>query len=231
MPRPGASLRTPNGRSCFCTSIEELHNPPSKACKSTQQWWSRSRSELFVTQLAVTQVVWFDTTMCSRSQASAVVIASVMYWLALAPLAMADDRTTHPAEAPAREAQSSDGDAALRGLLGGKSSGVDPGVAQLEAAWTELSERPLAKTAGKPGLDRARQELTRLHQLIERRADPQAIARRKQLVWAALSLSDRQMARAELAAALQTALQRREQAEAQLKAAQATPDRSREPAK
>jgi hypothetical protein len=93
----------------------------------------------------------------------------------------------------------------------------------------------LAKTAGKPGLDRARQELIRLHQLIERRADPEAIARRKQLVWAALSLSDRQMARAELATALQMALSRREQAEAQLKAAKPegdpAPNRSAEPAK
>lgn len=156
--------------------------------------------------------------MCSRSRSSTVVIASVVYWLALVSLVRADES-----------------DAALRGLLAGKSAGVDPAVAQLEAAWTELSERPLAKTAGKPGLDRARQELTRLHQLIERRADPEAIARRKQLVWAALSLSDRQMARAELATALQTALLRREQAEAQLKAAKSEPappaNRAPEPAK
>ena len=158
-----------------------------------------------------------------RSRYSAVVIASVVHWLVLVSLVSADD------------AQPSGSDAALRGLLAGKSPAVDPGVAQLEAAWTELSERPLAKTAGKPGLDRARQELTRLHQLIEQRADPQAIARRKQLVWAALSLSDRQMARAELATALQTALQRREQVEAQLKAAKpdadAAPNHSPEPAK
>jgi hypothetical protein len=145
------------------------------------------------------------------------VIASVMPWLALVSFASADERTNPPAQA--READSSDSDAALRGLLSARGTGVDPGVAQLEAAWTELSERPLAKSAGKPGLDRARQELTRLHQLIQRRADLNVIARRKQLVWAALSLSDRQMARAELAAALQTALSRREQAEAQLKAA------------
>jgi hypothetical protein len=145
--------------------------------------------------------------MRTRSRCSPFLLASVVYWLALVPLVRANDS-----------------DAALRGLLGSKTTAVDPGVAQLEAAWSELSERPSAKTAGKPGLDRARQELTRLHQLIERRADPQAIARRKQLVWAALSLSDRQMARAELAAALQAALQRREQAEAQLKAAEPGPE-------
>lgn len=139
-----------------------------------------------------------------------------MHWLALVSSASADE--------PTREAPQSESDAALRGLFAGKRTGVDPAVAQLEAAWAELSERPLAKTAGKPGLDRARQELTRLHQLIERRADPQAIARRKQLVWAALSLSDRQMARAELASALQAALQRRAQAEAQLKAAKPAPE-------
>ena len=130
--------------------------------------------------------------------------ASVAIWLVLAPAARADE--------PARSTT-------LQGILSGKGPGMDPAVAQLEAAWQELAERPLAKTAGKPGLDRARQELTRLHQLIADRAHPQAIERRKQLVWAALSLSDREMARAELAAALQTALLRREQAEQQLKAA------------
>jgi hypothetical protein len=83
----------------------------------------------------------------------------------------------------------------------------------------ELSEHPLAKTAGKAGLERARVELSQLRQLIDQRADPQKIARKKQLVWAALSASDRQMARAELAGALQTAIARREQAEAQLRAA------------
>jgi len=171
--------------------------------------------------------------MCRRSRSSAIVIASVLSWLALVSSAGADERSNPPAQA--RAADNSDSDAALRGLLAGKGTGIDPAVAQLEAAWTELSERPLAKTAGKPGLDRARQELTVLHQLIQRRADPHAIARRKQLVWAALSLSDRQMARAELAAALQTALSRREQAEAQLKAAKPAAEpasnRTPEPAK
>jgi hypothetical protein len=96
---------------------------------------------------------------------------------------------------------------------------VDPGVAQLEALMAELSEHPLAKTAGKEGLDRARVELSRLRKSIDRRANAQTIARRKQLVWAALSSSDRQMARAELAGALKLAIARREAAEAQLRAA------------
>ena len=63
--------------------------------------------------------------------------------------------------------------------------------------------------------------------MIDERADATAIARKKQIVWAALSASDREMARAELATALRTALSRREAAEAQLKAAQLARDAHR----
>lgn len=145
------------------------------------------------------------------------VLASGGLWLVLACPALGEERAdSAPSAEPAR---TSPGDAALRGLLQSPRVSVDPGVAQLEALMAELSEHPLAKTAGKPGLDRARAELTRLRQLIDQRADAQTIARKKQIVWAALSSSDRQMARAELAVALQTAIDRRECAEAQLKAA------------
>ncbi len=112
------------------------------------------------------------------------------------------------------------GEASLGGLFGGKRATLDPALVELEAMWAELAAHPLAQTAGKVGLDRARVELTRLHALIGEKADANAIQRRKQRVWAALSLSDREIARAELAAALRTALVRREQAEAALKAAQ-----------
>jgi hypothetical protein len=115
----------------------------------------------------------------------------------------------------------------LRGLLQSPRVSVDPAVAQLEALMAELSEHPLAKTAGKAGLERARVELSQLLELIDQHAGAQKIARKKQLVWAALSLSDRQMARAELAGALQTAIARREQAEAQLRAAKLASEANR----
>jgi hypothetical protein len=163
-----------------------------------------------------------------RLESSFVVLASGVVWLSLSSYpANAEE---HPNTAkPAGESRASAGDAALGGLLRTQRTTVDPAVAQLEALWSELSERPLAKTAGKAGLDRAREELSRLRELIDRRADAQAIARKKQLVWAALSSSDRQMARVELATALRDALQRREQAEAQLKAATLARDASHSP--
>lgn len=140
-------------------------------------------------------------------------LGSVVIWLIVDGSVRADERTTKGAESAT--ASGADG-SAVQGLFGPQRTTVDPALAQLEALWTELSERPLAKTAGKVGLDRARAELSRLRELIGRRADADAIARRKQLVWAALSLSDREMARAELAAALRTALSHREQAEIEL---------------
>jgi len=147
---------------------------------------------------------------------SVVVFACGVLWLSGAP-ASAQEYSNPPKTGA--EARGDDADAALRGLLRSPRVSVDPGVAQLEALWVELSARPLAKTAGKPGLTRARAELVRLRELIGQRADAQVIARTKQLVWAALSSSDRQMARAELAVALRDALTRREQVEAQLRAA------------
>lgn len=154
-----------------------------------------------------------------RPQSFVLMFACGVLWLG-ATRANAEEYGVPPKTgAGAASEQSAPGDAALRGLLRSQRVSVDPAVAQLEALWAELSERPLAKTAGKIGLDRARAELSRLRQLIDKRADAQVIARTKQLVWAALSSSDRQMARAELAFALRDALERREQAEAQLRAA------------
>jgi len=157
------------------------------------------------------------------------VIASCVA-LAVAALPARADDARDPMRDPARssagqrdaELEASprqDSDATLRGLLGGPRTSVDPELTELEALWSELAAEPLAKSAGKPGLDRAQSELTRLRQLIAAGADARDIARIKQLVWAALSLSDRQMARAELAAALHSALARRAQAEARLREA------------
>ena len=142
---------------------------------------------------------------------------AALCWLISAGVGRADERVN---EAPASEREAANQETALRGLFGGSARAtLDPELAELEALWQELAGRPLAKSAGKVGLDRARAELTRLRELIAMRAEASAITRRKQLVWAALSLSDRQMARAELASALRAAIARREEAEAQLKAA------------
>lgn len=156
----------------------------------------------------------FDAQM--RRMSWVIALASGWLWLALASPALGEERADSTRAAEPAQPQ---GDVALRGLLQSPRVSVDPGLAQLEALMAELSQHPLAKTAGKPGLDRARAELVRLRELIDRRADAQAIARKKQIVWAALSSSDRQMARAELAVALRSAIDRRERAEAQLKAA------------
>jgi hypothetical protein len=159
-----------------------------------------------------------------RHESSVPVLASGVVWLILASPALGEERANAPSHGShgsndSNDSPSSDADAALSGLFGSPRVTVDPGVAHLEALMAELSERPAAKTAGKPGLDRARAELSRLRRMIDERADATAIARRKQIVWAALSSSDRQMARAELAAALRTAISRREAAEEQLRAA------------
>lgn len=160
-----------------------------------------------------------------RLVSSVLVLASGGLWL-VTPAFAEERREERPSPAQAANESHAD-DAALGGLLRSPRVTVDPGVAQLEALMAELSERPLAKTAGKPGLDRARVELSRLRRMIDQRADATAIARKKQIVWAALSASDREMARAELATALRTALSRREEAEAQLKAAQRARDAHR----
>jgi hypothetical protein len=153
----------------------------------------------------------------------------VLCWLVSVGVGRADERVNQPK--PSGEHTAANPNAALSGLFGGsRRASLDPEIADLEALWQELSERPLAKTAGKPGLDRARAELTRLQTLIGRRAEASAIARRKQLVWAALSVSDRQMARAELAEALRTAMLRRERAEQQLKAAKLANESAATPA-
>src|SRR3954469_18874431 len=135
-----------------------------------------------------------------RLGSSVPLLASGFVWLTLASPALGEERASTPQTA--NDSRASDADAALGGLLGSPRVTVDPGLAHLEALIAELSARPAAKTAGKPGLDRARAELSRLREMIERQADATAIARKKQIVWAALSASDRQMARAELAAAL-----------------------------
>lgn len=167
--------------------------------------------------------MWFDGQM--RLGSSVPVLASGVIWLLLASPALGEERLNPPDTSS--ESRTTDADAALSGLLRGPRVTIDPGLAQLEALMAELAERPSAKTAGKPTLDRARAELSRLRQMIDQRADATAIARKKQLVWAALSSSDRQMARAELAAALRTALARREAAEAQLRAAKLARDAHR----
>lgn len=160
-----------------------------------------------------------------RLELSAVVLASGVLWLISANPALGEERPNAPTSE--NEVQASEGDAALGGLLRSPRVTIDPAVAHLEALIAELSERPMAKTAGKPGLDRARIELARLRELIDQRADAESIARKKQMVWAALSASDRQMARAELATALRVALAQREQAEAQLRAAKLAGDAQR----
>jgi hypothetical protein len=162
-----------------------------------------------------------------RLELSGVVLTSGVLWLIsiLPNPALGEERPNAPTSE--NEAQASQSDAALGGLLRSPRVTIDPAVAQLEALMAELAQRPMAKTAGKPGLDRARVELARLRELIDRRADAESIARKKQMVWAALSTSDRQMARAELAMALRAALSQREQAEAQLRAAKLARDPNR----
>lgn len=161
-----------------------------------------------------------------RLVSSVLVLASGGLWLVSPTFGEErhDERQSPPKVAEPRGDRS---DAALGGLLQTPRVSVDPAVVQLEALMAELAERPLAKTAGKPALDRARVELSRLRRMIDERADATSIARKKQIVWAALSASDREMARAELATALRTALSRREEAEAQLKAAQLARDAHR----
>src|SRR5262245_26787033 len=117
-----------------------------------------------------------------RPQSFVLVFACGVLWLG-ANRANAEEYAVPPkagagTSSEAREAseaseQAAPGDAALRGLLRSQRVSVDPQVTQLEALWAELSERPLAKTAGKPGLERARLELSRLRQLIDKRADAQ----------------------------------------------------------
>jgi hypothetical protein len=157
-----------------------------------------------------------------RLELLGVVLASGVLWLISPSPSLGEERPSAPASE--NESQASDSHAALGGLLRSPRVTIDPAVAQLEALLADLSARPIAKTAGKAGLDRARVELARLRELIDQRADADAIARKKQLVWAALSSSDRQMARAELAMALRAALSQREQAEAQLRAAKSARD-------
>jgi hypothetical protein len=157
-----------------------------------------------------------------RLASSVVVLASGVIWLVSANLALGEERSNTPRSAS--QAPVSESDAALGGLFRTPRVTIDPALAQLEALLAELEARPSAKTAGKPALDRARVELSQLRRLIDQPADSRAIVRKKQLVWAALSASDRQMARSELAAALQTALTRRQEAESQLKAAQLARD-------
>jgi len=146
-------------------------------------------------------------------------------WLFLASASAQAEEPVAGKERPATP-PAGQGDAALRGLFGAPRASVDPELAELEALLAELADSPLAKTAGKHGLERARAELQQLHLLVAQRADEPSIARHKQLVWAALSVSDRQMARAELAAALKSALLLREREQAKLQSAKLERERS-----
>jgi hypothetical protein len=141
---------------------------------------------------------------------------SVVACLALRP-ARADEP---PAAQSSQTAPAGTGepeaDAALRGLLGGRRASVDPAFAELDALCAELAEHPLATSAGKLGLDRARAELARLRASLAQQADADSIALQKQRVWAALALADRQIARAALAAEHKAAERRVAQADVRL---------------
>jgi hypothetical protein len=76
-------------------------------------------------------------------------------------------------------------------------------VDRLAQLLAELEQRTLAKVAAAAALVQARAELDRLRQLRAQGATADAIERRQQIVWAALLLVDRLIARAEHAAALQ----------------------------
>lgn len=133
----------------------------------------------------------------------------------LACVAAQPSRADEPQVAQPRAAEP-ERDAALRGLFGGRRASVDPALQELGALYAELAEHPLATSAGKRGLDRARAELARLRASIAQKVDADRITLQKQRVWAALALADREIARAALAE-LSSALSRRlEQADARL---------------
>ncbi|HEY2734085.1 MAG TPA: hypothetical protein VGI70_08870 [Polyangiales bacterium] len=78
---------------------------------------------------------------------------------------------------------------------------------------SQLDKRPLHRYASL-ALDQARAALSSLSSLRASRAPAAAIERRKQLIWTALLLADRLIARAEAEAALHTLALRAREAEA-----------------
>jgi hypothetical protein len=96
-------------------------------------------------------------------------------------------------------------------------------AAQLALQLAQLEKRPFARF-GASALNEARAALDSLPALRANKAAPEAIERRKELVWAALLLADRLMARAELAAALHVLELRARQVEAAAKQAEQARD-------
>jgi hypothetical protein len=94
---------------------------------------------------------------------------------------------------------------------------------QLAQQLAQLEKRPFARF-GASALNEARAALDSLPALRANKVAPEAIERRKELVWAALLLADRLMARAELAAALRVLELRARQAEADAKQAETARD-------
>lgn len=114
----------------------------------------------------------------------------------------------------------------LSALLRPQRQSVDPGVAQLQALIDELQQRPHAQVAATT-LQSAARELAAVQALLHEQADLERITRKKQLVWALLSLADRQHARA----AAQLKLQRAQQLAAQTRAQVAAEAQARDHAR
>jgi hypothetical protein len=108
-------------------------------------------------------------------------------------------------------AQNAGAEPSLAQLLTGAPARPDD-AAQLvdQLAW--LEKRSFARF-GAPALNEARAALNSLATLRANKASPEQIERRKELVWSALLLADRLIARAELAAALRVVELRLRQAE------------------
>jgi hypothetical protein len=120
-------------------------------------------------------------------------------------------------------AQNAGAEPSLAQLLTGAPARPDD-AAQLvdQLAW--LEKRSFARF-GAPALNEARAALNSLATLRANKASPEQIERRKELVWSALLLADRLIARAELAAALRVVELRLRQAESDAaRAAQARAD-------
>ncbi len=113
----------------------------------------------------------------------------------------------------------------LAALLQERRASVDPAVAELSALLRELRARP-ASDAGADALSQAERSLATLEQLVKQHADAPTITRHKQLVWAALLLADRLVARAAAQAALSRAEAAVHDAQAQAQAAKLARERA-----
>jgi hypothetical protein len=123
----------------------------------------------------------------------------------------------------ARPVSAQSAEPSLAQLLTGAPARPDD-AAQLADQLALLEKRSFARF-GAAALNEARAALNSLATLRANKASPEQIERRKELVWSALLLADRLIARAELAAALRVVELRLRQAESDAaRAAQARAD-------